>query len=95
MEPGNGELTIDISMDEDQPCVTISDNGSGIDAESMPLLFEPYFTSKRNGMGLGLATTHNTIKLHNGMIEVDSTVGKGTTFSIFFPAAETAGSQQT
>ena len=62
--------------------VTIEDNGKGISQESLGRLFEPYFTGKPNGLGLGLATTHNIIQSHSATIDVESTVGAGTKFII-------------
>ncbi|MDR3711790.1 MAG: CHASE3 domain-containing protein [Puia sp.] len=82
MEPGHGILQIK-TEDRDNRCVvTITDNGSGIDAESLSKLFEPYFTSKTKGTGLGLTNTQNIILNHNGHISTESAVGKGTAFSI-------------
>lgn len=66
--------------------VTIKDTGSGISKEHLPRIFEPYFTTKHTGSGLGLATTYSIIKKHDGHIEVASEIGKGTIFSIFLPA---------
>ncbi len=66
--------------------VRISDSGSGISPENMPRLFRPFFTTKRNGTGLGLAVTHRIIAEHHGSIEVESQPGKGTTFTILIPA---------
>lgn len=63
----------------------IADNGTGITTENMGRLFEPYYTSKRNGMGLGLASTLNIIQSHKGFIDVHSTEGKGTSFIINLP----------
>jgi len=65
--------------------VQITDNGCGIAHEDLPRLFEPYFTSKRNGMGLGLASTLNILQAHRGVVDVKSQVGIGTTFLITFP----------
>jgi PAS domain S-box-containing protein len=67
--------------------VTIKDSGSGIPKEHLNRIFEPYFTTKHAGSGLGLATTYSIIKRHEGMIEVESDLNKGTTFSLFLPAA--------
>lgn len=64
--------------------LVIKDNGSGIKAEDLNKLFEPYFTTKKNGMGLGLVSTLNIIKSHKAKIEVQSKVGIGTTFRIVF-----------
>jgi signal transduction histidine kinase len=63
----------------------ISDNGCGISEENISRLFEPYFTSKRNGMGLGLASTLNIIQSNKGAIDVKSTLNVGTSFIITFP----------
>jgi len=63
----------------------ISDNGCGISPENKAKLFEPYFTSKRNGIGLGLATTLNILQSHNASIDVQSQLDKGTLFTISFP----------
>lgn len=62
----------------------ISDNGCGISPENKEKLFEPYFTSKRNGIGLGLATTLNILQSHNARIDVQSQVNMGTIFTIIF-----------
>jgi PAS domain S-box-containing protein len=84
MEENTGTLTITIYKEDEENFVEVTDNGSGISEENMQRLFEPYFTSKRNGMGLGLASTLNIIQSHNAHIDVDSTVGKGTSFIIGF-----------
>ena len=68
---------------KDKKClITIEDNGCGICKEDLNKIFEPYFTAKSNGMGLGLSTTHNIIHSHKGNIEVESEQGKGTRFHI-------------
>jgi signal transduction histidine kinase len=83
----NGILKI-VTKDEDNKCVIeISDNGVGMDAAALSKLFEPYFTTKTNGNGLGLANTQNIILNHKGIINVESTPGKGTTFIIKFDFA--------
>jgi PAS domain S-box-containing protein len=69
----------------DGRCVVhIEDNGSGISKELIGRLFEPYFTNKTNGVGLGLATTHNILQSHKALIDVESEIGKGTRFTITF-----------
>jgi len=65
--------------------IQIRDNGCGISSENVARLFEPYFTSKRNGMGLGLASTLNILQAHKGVVDVKSQVDVGTTFFITFP----------
>lgn len=87
MEEDKGELTISVNTDKDTHVVKIRDNGSGIAEENLSKLFEPYFTSKRNGLGLGLAATLNILQSHKGRIEVSSEMNKGSQFTITFPAA--------
>jgi signal transduction histidine kinase/CheY-like chemotaxis protein len=70
--------------------ITIQDFGSGIAPEIMDKIFDPYFSTKPDGNGLGLAICHFVIKKHDGWIAVQSEIGKGTTFSIYLPAAQTA-----
>ena len=66
--------------------VSVQDQGGGIEPEIMPRIFEPYFTSKETGSGLGLATSYSIIGNHEGRIEVDSQPGAGATFAFFLPA---------
>jgi PAS domain S-box-containing protein len=87
MPPSNGELDVEITTNKVVHTVTIKDNGCGIPEEHISRLFEPYFTSKRNGMGLGLAATLNILQSHKAHIDVTSTVGQGTTFTIAFPSS--------
>jgi C4-dicarboxylate-specific signal transduction histidine kinase len=82
-----GELSISIDGTKDTHVVVIKDNGCGIPEENISRLFEPYFTSKRNGMGLGLAATLNILQSHKANIDVTSVVKQGTAFTITFPAA--------
>ncbi|WP_051617159.1 hybrid sensor histidine kinase/response regulator [Desulfonatronovibrio hydrogenovorans] len=66
--------------------IRIKDNGKGISQDNLKKIFDPYFTTKQSGTGLGLATTYSIIKNHNGHIEVYSETGKGTEFTIYLPA---------
>ena len=70
-------------------CFTIADNGCGMDAEAVSRIFEPYYTTKFDGRGLGLAVVYGVVRNHNGSIDVESVVGEGTTFRLYFPAAKT------
>jgi signal transduction histidine kinase len=83
MENKNGSvLTLETKGERDKCKVIISDNGSGLDSESASRLFEPYFTSKPKGNGLGLTNTQNIILNHKGEISVQTTKEKGTSFII-------------
>ena len=68
--------------------ISIQDQGLGIPAESLPRIFDPYFTTKQTGSGLGLATACSIVKAHQGHIAVESTLGAGTVFQVYLPAAE-------
>ena len=68
--------------------ISISDDGCGIPEEFIDKIFDPYFTTKHKGSGLGLAISHSIISKHKGIMEVDSQVGEGTTFTLFLPATE-------
>ncbi|MFN8285706.1 MAG: ATP-binding protein [Chitinophagales bacterium] len=87
METDGGVLQLAVNNEGSRVNISIADNGSGIDSESLSKLFQPYFTGKKNGMGLGLANTHSVIKSHKGEIDVKSTFGQGTTFLIQLPLA--------
>jgi signal transduction histidine kinase len=87
--PNDGTGVLEVHIRRRKPCMwlIIRDNGCGIPEENISRLFEPYYTSKRNGMGLGLAATLNILQAHKAQIDVSSVVGTGTTFTISFPAA--------
>ena len=70
--------------------VSIRDHGCGIEADVLPRIFDPYFTTKQSGSGLGLATVHAIIAKHEGRITVQSIPGAETTFSIYLPACKAA-----
>jgi len=65
--------------------IKISDNGKGIAKEDLEKIGTPFFTTKQKGTGLGLNICYGIIKEHNGRIEVESELGKGTTFTIILP----------
>ncbi len=67
--------------------ISIKDHGSGIPDSHIEKIFDPYFTTKEGGIGLGLASTYYIIKRHEGYITVDSTPGAGTTFHIYLPSS--------
>lgn len=85
--PGGGRLTIHTSVQPQTQSLllTIADTGGGIAAEALPNVFDPFFTTKESGTGLGLAITHDIVRRHGGRIEVQSELGQGTTFQVWFP----------
>jgi CheY-like chemotaxis protein len=68
--------------------ITVTDEGTGIEHKLLDKIFDPYFTTKEMGSGLGLATAYSIIDKHGGHISVISRLGKGTTFAIYLPATE-------
>jgi len=68
--------------------ISLKDEGIGIPAENLPKIFDPYFTTRGKGSGLGLATAYSIIKRHKGLITADSVVGESTTFCLYLPASE-------
>lgn len=85
METSKGRLDIQTLIRDSHYCIKIKDNGMGMSSEQLDRLFEPYFTSKSNGFGLGLSATLNIIQSHKGYIEVESTLGEGSTFVVCIP----------
>ena len=76
--------------DGDYLCIVISDTGTGIRPEHLARIFDPYFTTKHSGSGLGLATVYSIIRKHQGHIEVESELGRGTRFRFWLPAVPDA-----
>ena len=70
--------------------LSVRDRGCGIPADVLPRIFDPYFTTKQSGSGLGLATVHAIIAKHEGHITVQSMLGAGSTFSVYLPACAAA-----
>ena len=82
-----GQLDISITPEISFHKVIIRDNGVGISEENLSRIFDPYFTSKANGFGLGLASTLNILQSHKAFVDVQSTIGEGTVFIIQFENA--------
>jgi PAS domain S-box-containing protein len=80
-----GIISIQLTYNEQKALLQIADNGYGISEESISRIFEPYYTSKHNGAGLGLSFTLSIMKAHGAYIDVVSGKGEGTTFVISFP----------
>lgn len=83
--PEGGELIIKTSQKDNFINISIKDSGQGIDENILDRIFEPFFSTKDRGSGLGLSITNSIIKSHDGKIEVKSQTGKGTEFAIFLP----------
>ena len=90
--PQGGELTIQAARENTSPptvCLTLIDTGRGIPAETLPRVFEPFFSTKQGGNGLGLPTTKRIVEAHGGSIAVRSELGRGTQFTICLRLAPT------
>lgn len=89
--PGGGKLRLGTSGSPGWVTLEVQDSGAGISAENLPRIFEPFFTTKETGegTGLGLAVVRSIVGAHRGTIEVDSGPGRGTRFTLKFPAVET------
>ena len=83
--PEGGELTISTETRDHKVVISFRDTGVGIKNEDKAKIFDPFYTTKEKGTGLGLAVSYNIIKKMNGTITVDSEIGKGTTFTITLP----------
>jgi signal transduction histidine kinase len=83
--PEGGQLTIKGLKEKDSVSVSFQDTGVGIPEKNLAEIFRPLFTTKAQGQGLGLAVCKRLVELHNGTIEVDSIVGKGSKFTIKIP----------
>jgi CheY-like chemotaxis protein len=70
-------------------CVSVADEGIGIPIDHLQKIFDPYFTTKQKGSGLGLATTYSIMKRHGGHVAVTSALGNGTCFTLYLPASTT------
>jgi two-component system, cell cycle sensor histidine kinase and response regulator CckA len=68
--------------------ISVEDSGVGIPAENLPRIYDPYFSTKAGGSGLGLATAYSVVRKHGGFIDCNSTVGQGSTFQIHLPASD-------
>jgi len=98
--PGGGQIEIALCNEAVAPAtgavlapgrylkVSIVDHGAGIRPEDLPRIFDPYFSTKNTGNGLGLATVYSIVKKHRGHVAVQSVVQRGTTFDIWLPAAD-------
>lgn len=83
-----GTLTLQTGENDDGVWVSVADTGGGIPQEQINRIFEPFYTTKKKGSGLGLMIVQRIVRAHNGRIELESHVGRGTTFRIWLPLHE-------
>ena len=86
--PEGGALTVRSYVTDSSVTIQFADTGVGMPKERLMKIFDPFYTTKEKGTGLGLAVSYNIIKKMNGIISVDSELGKGTTFTITIPIKE-------
>lgn len=104
--PDGGTITVQLANvtlhEGDQPQlssgdyvrITVRDQGIGISEENLPKIFDPYFTTKKQGSGLGLASVYSIIKRHDGAISVSSSADEGSVFTLLLPATLTGSTEQ-
>ncbi|MBI5836040.1 MAG: hypothetical protein HZB25_02235 [Candidatus Eisenbacteria bacterium] len=86
--PGGGELTLSLERRDRGWQCEVRDTGQGIPKDALRRIFDPFYSSKERGTGLGLAVVDRIVREHRGRVEVDSRVGRGTAFRLTFPASE-------
>ncbi|MBW2731140.1 MAG: ATP-binding protein [Deltaproteobacteria bacterium] len=88
------QITVSVSRTDDEAVLEVRDQGEGIPAEQLEHIFEPFFSTKSKGNGLGLAIVHRGVLDHGARIEVESVESVGTTFRIFFPRIQCPSSEE-
>ena len=84
----HGKITVKTRLEGNEAVIELTDTGCGIKDEDLKNIFNPFFTTKPQGTGLGLAVTHKIIQEHNGKVKVESVWGGGTAFKIYLPLGE-------
>jgi signal transduction histidine kinase len=84
----DGTLTLQTGESSEGVWLSVADTGGGISQEQIARIFEPFYTTKKKGTGLGLMIVQRIVRAHNGRIELESNIGKGTTFRIWLPLHE-------
>ena len=88
---GKGTLTLTTRAQEGVVTVLVKDSGKGIPPGDLSSIFQPFFTTKHRGSGLGLSIVRKIVEAHGGSIQVDSELGKGTTATVMLPRMEVPG----
>ena len=86
--PDGGTLSVKVRVADDRVIVRIADTGHGVPTDALDRVFEPYYSTKETGTGLGLAVTKKIVEEHGGRISASSAPGSGTTFEVELPSAE-------
>ena len=89
--PPRGTVTVKTRQIEDMVEIAVIDSGSGIDPKHLENIFNPFFTTKAHGVGLGLAIVSKIVDEHGGKISVDSEPGSGSVFRVYLPMEEREG----
>ena len=82
---GAGKITVEVALRDGMASISVSDTGRGIPDQDLPNIFRPFYTTKGNGTGLGLSLARRIVEDHQGRIEVSSSLGKGTRFTVLLP----------
>ena len=90
MQPEGGELTVGTLIDkqENRVGVTFADTGPGVPAADLKVIFDPFYTTKSTGLGLGLSICYDIVHNHGGMIDVENNPRGGATFTVWLPIAD-------
>ncbi len=83
--PAGGQVTIELAATARGPQLRVIDRGKGIPSGTRERIFEPFFSTKPDGTGMGLALVHSLVAAHTGTVEVETDLGRGTTFTVTFP----------
>jgi signal transduction histidine kinase len=86
---GGGKLSISSGVLEGEIAIAVADSGDGISEGNLPKVFEPFFTTRDSGSGLGLTLVYKIIREHSGEISVESRIGEGTVFTVLLPMPQT------
>ena len=86
-----GSVALEVAGHNGRVTMTVADDGSGMSAETRSQLFEPFFTTKSRGIGLGLAVTRRLVSANQGTLDVQSSLGTGTTVTVSLPRADPSG----